>query len=510
MFTYGGGSLRGGLGGMVLLCGGLCAAGCGNAPCPSGTTAIGDRCVPSDGGPEGGQDAGSADAGVADGSADGATDGSVDACTAPMTLYRDADGDGHGDPSMTMTRCAAVDGWVTMGDDCDDGDATVFPGSTEVCDGVDQDCDGAIDEGLIGPVGAPTLIGTSGVSVTSNAVAPFDAGYVVTWVSTSGLPYYQTVTPAGALIGPPQVVAMPAMTGYSSTMIGVTTVGNTAVFAWVEHGQLRGRRLPLDATTPSDPVDLSAEPLEQIWLAPLGNDVLVAWRAFPPAGPGRLIKACVVDGATGTATAETTLLTLATFDAPAAVGVVQDDPLYALVGFTDQRAGDLVPTAYVERVDVTPNLHVSGDPLRLPFASDPAVDVEPVGVPATPMALVGVTVGASTSGAFHVGAVADDGSGGLTVQGDFSDFPFATSVADAGGSGVVSWLLQASAGASVSMLESGAAPATAGVAQPLATLPTDASGYAITRTGGTGAIVYTTARDSMGHTAVYLQRLGCE
>ncbi|MFN7146597.1 MAG: putative metal-binding motif-containing protein, partial [Myxococcota bacterium] len=30
-------------------------------------------------------------------------------------------------------------------DDCDDGDATVFPGAEEVCDGVLQDCDGAID-----------------------------------------------------------------------------------------------------------------------------------------------------------------------------------------------------------------------------------------------------------------------------------------------------------------------------------------------------------------------------
>jgi len=49
----------------------------------------------------------------------------------------DVDGDGH--------RAPLPDG--TCGDDCDDTDPRAFPGNKEVCDGVDNDCDGIVDNG---------------------------------------------------------------------------------------------------------------------------------------------------------------------------------------------------------------------------------------------------------------------------------------------------------------------------------------------------------------------------
>ena len=68
----------------------------------------------------------------------GATDGD--------TYHADADGDGYGHPANTVTACAPGDGAVEDATDCDDSDATRFPGAPEECDGDDDDCDGETDE----------------------------------------------------------------------------------------------------------------------------------------------------------------------------------------------------------------------------------------------------------------------------------------------------------------------------------------------------------------------------
>jgi gliding motility-associated-like protein len=65
------------------------------------------------------------------------------------TFYADADGDGFGDNANSTAACAAPIGFVTDNTDCDDTDNTVFPGAAEVCDGLDNDCDTDIDEGVL-------------------------------------------------------------------------------------------------------------------------------------------------------------------------------------------------------------------------------------------------------------------------------------------------------------------------------------------------------------------------
>ncbi len=74
-----------------------------------------------------------------DGSVD---DGAVDA----IVVYADVDGDGHGDPAISAAVCSPPDGFVSAGTDCDDAQSASFPGNAEVCDGLDNDCNGEIDD----------------------------------------------------------------------------------------------------------------------------------------------------------------------------------------------------------------------------------------------------------------------------------------------------------------------------------------------------------------------------
>ena len=73
-------------------------------------------------------------------------DGSVDEGVT-TTYYLDDDGDGYGDLNTTTEACSEPSGYTSDSTDCDDSDAGVYPGAAEVCDGVDQDCDGVVDEG---------------------------------------------------------------------------------------------------------------------------------------------------------------------------------------------------------------------------------------------------------------------------------------------------------------------------------------------------------------------------
>jgi len=64
------------------------------------------------------------------------------------TFYRDIDNDGYGQTAITTQACSAPVGFVANSADCNDSDSNIYPGASETCNNIDDDCDAAIDEGF--------------------------------------------------------------------------------------------------------------------------------------------------------------------------------------------------------------------------------------------------------------------------------------------------------------------------------------------------------------------------
>ncbi len=75
-------------------------------------------------------------------------DGEVDENTVPVEVYLDEDGDGFGVPDATELSCNPPAGFAANASDCLDRDPNVNPAAVEICNGIDDDCDGDIDEGV--------------------------------------------------------------------------------------------------------------------------------------------------------------------------------------------------------------------------------------------------------------------------------------------------------------------------------------------------------------------------
>ena len=75
-------------------------------------------------------------------------DGFIDDGLPVNTYYQDNDMDGFGDDDLVLMDCIQPLGYVLQGGDCDDASANVYPSAEELCDDLDNNCDGQVDEGL--------------------------------------------------------------------------------------------------------------------------------------------------------------------------------------------------------------------------------------------------------------------------------------------------------------------------------------------------------------------------
>lgn len=115
------------------------------------------------------------------GDTNGATD--VFAVELCQPHFADLDGDGYGAGAGQVLCPPIPPGWSTVAGDCDDSDPARHPGATELCNGIDDDCDSVIDEGLAGapyctssttPAGCTPLISATGCPSVAQA-----SGFVV-------------------------------------------------------------------------------------------------------------------------------------------------------------------------------------------------------------------------------------------------------------------------------------------------------------------------------------------
>lgn len=118
----------------------------------------------------------------------------------PPTFYRDADGDGYGAAGeISVDGCEPPAGYAARADDCATADPAVNPGATELPgNGVDDNCNGTIDEGTGPEETANPSPGTSASGVGTTSTSTDDAaGSSDSAVTTPTLPAPEAAPASG-------------------------------------------------------------------------------------------------------------------------------------------------------------------------------------------------------------------------------------------------------------------------------------------------------------------------
>jgi len=71
-----------------------------------------------------------------------------------ITFYYDGDNDNFGNASPSIEACSEPPNYVTNNTDCNDNNQNINPNATEICNGIDDNCIGGIDESDVCPTNA--------------------------------------------------------------------------------------------------------------------------------------------------------------------------------------------------------------------------------------------------------------------------------------------------------------------------------------------------------------------
>jgi hypothetical protein len=135
------------------------------------------------------------------------------------SLTRDEDGDGHRGPIPGFAPGAPG----SCGDDCDDTSPLAHPGATEKCDGVDNDCNGIVDDGARYEPAATTPVllstadkqaGLGGIAFGGREFAVSFAAQGTGWSNT-----FTTFSPEGAITLPPTSVTHVNTDSFSGPLV---------------------------------------------------------------------------------------------------------------------------------------------------------------------------------------------------------------------------------------------------------------------------------------------------
>jgi len=223
----------------------------------------------------------------------------------------------------------------------------------EICNDIDDDGDGYINEGVVVPM-MPAVRINVGALLTINelAAAATPDGYVVVWYDGSdGQPRYLLVGTDGVPMGSPVTVApTPAEEP------AVAVVESRFVVAWIGGVRVYARSFPLDGGAPSDVVQMNVDPpakgpseavgftnCTHVSVISFGRSSVIAWRC---------LEGIAATLASPDLTALSELRTVYRFvgsstrnQAPILIPVHPDSP-YLLAALVDTRIGDLEQRVY--------------------------------------------------------------------------------------------------------------------------------------------------------------------